>query len=195
MVLGISPPTAARFYNDGEWAIVSRVFTTPYLPWRYRILLTDALGVDSAPFTIPTTVLSSLGLTAAFGPIAGYISSLTTLGYLVNVGPGSYPDMTATKAKKGLLVHETTHVWQGYNDIFSLSYVIDSAVHQCAGMASSGGSVSGRGGAYAYTAGSDFGSYSAEQQAAIVQDWFLAGEPGSGSLWRYIRDNIRRGRS
>ncbi|MCC7427234.1 MAG: hypothetical protein IT557_10030 [Alphaproteobacteria bacterium] len=195
MVLGISAPSAARLLSDDEWPIVSRIFTTSHLPWRYRILVTNATGAGGAPFTIPTAALSALGLAATFGPIAGYLSSLTTLGYLMNVGSRNYPDMTASKQKKGLLVHETTHVWQGYNDIFALTYVISSAVSQCAAMVSADGSLASRNAAYNYTPGSSFGSYSAEQQASIVEDWFLAGEPSSGPLWRYIRDNIRRGRS
>lgn len=35
-------------------------------------------------------------------------------------------------------------------------------------------------------------TYSAEQQANIVRDWYDAGRPNSGPLWPYIRDHIRQ---
>ena len=199
-------PTRVRWMNDREWRIVTRVFGST-LPFRQRIFITDALGGGNAPFTIPTSLVRSLPavLGGAFtgtvlgGPAGGaalatitgalaHVSSLVNIGYLMNIGPGDYADMAASD--QPLLVHETAHVWQGKNSWFAMSYAIESALHQCAGIL--GGS--GRGTAYNYTAGSNWSSYNPEQQASIIEDWFRAGEPASGSLWPYVRDYVRKGR-
>lgn len=201
-------PTSVRWMNDNEWRIVSRVFGNT-LPFKQRIFITDALGAGSgagAPFTIPTSLVSSLpavlaggfGGTMLGGPAGGaamasftgavsYIGSIVNAGYLMNVGPSDYPDMA--RSDPALLVHETAHVWQGKNSTFALTYAIESALHQCSGII--GGT--GRGTAYNYTAGRPWSSYNPEQQASIVEDWYRAGEPTSGSLWSYIRDKVRKG--
>lgn len=119
------------------------------------------------------------------------LSSLYCIGYLMNVGPTGYADMTANAGLQSLLVHEMTHVWQGHNAIFAMTYVINSAYNQCKGMVVNG--FNGRLDAYSYQPGRWFKTYNAEQQAHIVQDWFDSGEPQSGALWPYIRDNIRTG--
>lgn len=199
-------PTRARLMNDAEWTIVTRVFTSATLPFKVRIFVTDALGANSAPFTIPTSLVSSLpgilvsgftgnmlagpGGAAAMASITGaasYVGSFVNMGYLMNVGPTAYPDMATSHPS--LLVHETAHVWQGRNSTFAMTYAIESALHQCAGMLGSGN----RNAAYAYVAGKPWSSYNPEQQASIVEDWFAAGEPTSGALWPYVRDFVRRG--
>jgi hypothetical protein len=121
------------------------------------------------------------------------ISSLYCIGYLMNVGPAGYIDMTASADLKSLLVHETTHVWQGHNAVFAMTYVINSAYHQCKGVVTGG--FNNRVAAYSYQPGQWFKTYNAEQQAHIVQDWYESGEPQSGPLWPYIRDNIRAGKT
>ncbi|MGI9419195.1 MAG: hypothetical protein ACR2RA_15300 [Geminicoccaceae bacterium] len=114
------------------------------------------------------------------------------LGYLVNIGPSAYASMTASQSTKDLLVHELTHVWQGANSIFTMNYVINSAFHQCKGMASS---KTGRNAAYTFTPGADFSSYNAEQQASIVEHWYSSGQSQNSNLWPYIRDSVRKGRA
>jgi hypothetical protein len=157
------PATKARWLNDAEWQIATSVFRSN-LPFRRRILVTDACGIGDAPFTIPSAALHAIPaiIAAAISGAAAYTS---------------------------LLVHELTHVWQGHNSVFALSYVINSAFHQCRGSARGGG----RGAAYSYSAGLPWRAYNAEQQAEIVEDWYEAGMPESGELWRYIRNNVRLG--
>lgn len=190
--MSISIPTSARLMNQAEYAVVTRVLGNT-LPYRFRIIITNGAGLGNRPFTIPTSLLSTLGATVAGGflggpagaLIGGGVGSLTSfinMAYLMNVG-SAYPNMSTSNT--GLLVHETTHVWQGKNSSLSLSYVFGSCVSQCL-----------RGGAaYNYTPGSAWGSYNVEQQASIVEDWFVAGEPQSGDLWSYIRDYVRHGRT
>lgn len=180
--MSVTIPTSARVMNTAEYAIVSRVFSDT-LPWRYRIIVTNGAGLDNRPFTIPTSLLTTLGATVAAGfagAIAGYLTSFINLAYLVNVG-SAYADMS--RGYQNLLVHETTHVWQGKNSNLSLTYVFSSCISQC---------IRGTG-AYNYTAGSSWSSYNVEQQASIVEDWFASGEPESGSLWGYVRDHVRTG--
>ncbi|MCA8906651.1 MAG: hypothetical protein KDA64_01915 [Rhodospirillaceae bacterium] len=199
-------PTTARWMNDDEWEIVTRVFTSDKLPYKQRIFVTDALGAYNAPFTIPTSLVSSLpavlasgfgggliggpagaALAGMVGGAVSYILSAVNAGYLMNVGTAAQQNMATYDPD--LLVHETAHVWQGRNSTFALTYTIESALNQCAGIA--GGS--GRGAAYAYTPGHAWSSYNPEQQAKIVEHWYAAGEPTSGALWPYVRDYVRRG--
>ena len=87
-------------------------------------------GRRGRAFTIPTSLLSGL---LGVSPIAfvsaalGYLASAINAAYLINVGVDY--DALATTQKR-LLVHETTHVWQGKNSKFALSYVFASLVSQ-----------------------------------------------------------------
>jgi hypothetical protein len=205
--------------NDREWAIVVGVFNSSNLPFRQRIFVTDGLGAEERPFTIPTSLITSLPVVISnaliTGAVAGpagsaiaaaitsgsaWLGSAVNLGYIMNVGPDAYPDLSidfpdpqppkTIDEYRTLLVHETTHVWQGRNSAFALSYVFGSAYSQCV-AALSGATTSG---AYAATPGQPWGSYNPEQQAQIVEDWYGDGQHGSGPWWPYIRDFVRRGR-
>src|SRR5262249_8554996 len=149
--------------------------------------ITDGAGLDNRPFTIPTSLVTTILATPAapfLAPIIllrGTLGSTVTLAYLIKVG-SAYLDMSLFN--KAMLVDARTDVWQGKNSYLARSYVFDSCISQC---------VRGSG-AYGYTAGSNWYSYNAEQQASIVEDWFVSGEPTSGALWDYIRDYVRQGR-
>jgi hypothetical protein len=68
---------------------VSGVFG-PTLPYRSRILVTNAAGLDGRAFTIPTSLVSTiLGMNPVlFLPTAaaGYLGSIVNLAYLLNGG-------------------------------------------------------------------------------------------------------------
>jgi hypothetical protein len=203
MFPGVTAPSSVRLLNDDEWAIVTRVFGWSNLPFQARIFITDGTGLGGAPFTIPTsaittvfgTLVGALTIIGALAGVAGgYLASAVNLGFLMNVGPTAFPDMS--KSYQSLLVHETTHVWQGRNSLFALSSAIDSMVAQCGGMISSGGGLAGRGAAYSYDPAHlrPWILYNAEQQAKIVEDWFSAGEPTTGDVYtRFIEHRIRVG--
>lgn len=135
-------------------------------------------------------VQNATGFTGLFSA-PGQLLGMINLGYLVNVGPGAYPDMTSNDANKELLVHELSHVWQGRNSRSSTTYVYNSIMHQC--RASVGGS--SRNGAYDYTPGQAWSTYNTEQQASIIEDWYKAGARGDHALFPYIRDYVRHGRT
>jgi hypothetical protein len=194
---GIQLPTKIRFMDPAEYALVTRVFGDT-LPFRHRILITDAAGLDGRAFTIPTTLIGevlsmspalffgALGVPMACSGLAvGYLaSSAVNLAYLINVGRAYAHGSLATGPIASLLVHETTHVWQGKNSTFAVSYVFNSLYNQC-----TLGSLN----AYPYSPGHDWHSYNVEQQASIVEDWYTAGEPTSGDLYPYIINNVRKG--
>jgi hypothetical protein len=89
------------------------------------------------------------------------IAAPTTLGNYIRIPPG-YSISNAT------LVHEMTHIWQFQTR--GNEYISDSLVHQTAAIVSGGD----RNAAYDYTVvpGKPFSSYTAEQQAMIVEDYF-----------------------
>ena len=131
--MSITLPTDVRLMSSSEYSIVSRVFGNT-LPWRQRIIVTNAAGLGNRPFTIPTSLIRVLLGSAASGflaPITASIGSLTSfinMGYIINVGT-AYSSLGSSH--RGLLVHETTHVWQGKNSNLALSYVFNSCVNQC----------------------------------------------------------------
>ena len=65
------------------------------------------------------------------------------------------------------------------------------AAHQTLSAIENGGNVSK---AYRYTLGKRWGQYNVEQQASIVEDWFRKGRKTTDPRYRYIRDNIRKGK-
>jgi hypothetical protein len=93
----------------------------------------------------------------------------------------------------GTLIHELVHVWQGENDgITGLAYKLNSLVHQ--GYHTVAGH--GRNAAYTYHR-SDLGkrgwdAFSTEEQAQIVQDWFVRGKKRTDPAYPYIYWCIQR---
>jgi hypothetical protein len=106
--------------------------------------------------------------------------------YTVNVGVAAYANL-ANSAWDQLLIHELTHVWQGQH---AVPFMSNSALHQTLSAIENDGKT---GAAYEYSPGQPWGQYNAEQQASIVEDWFIGGMHRSGSLYPYIRDNVRPG--
>jgi hypothetical protein len=92
-----------------------------------------------------------------------------------------------------ILIHELTHVWQGTNDgLTGWGYKLNSLMHQGYHMARG----HGRNAAYTYDATLlgviPWGSFPAEEQAQIVEDWFTSGEQPTHPAYRYIYWCIRR---
>jgi hypothetical protein len=138
-----------RDLTTGEREVLADVFLTT-LPYD-KIAITDKIGLGDAPYTLPN-------------PIGKY-------RYHVNIGEDWFAkDLSQTAKGSRLLVHEATHVWQGEHRWWEWSYVFGSGLCQSMSMLLSGD----RDGAYAYTTGDDWTKYNAEQQAAIVEDWYRA---------------------
>lgn len=158
---GIILPTHFRHLSSDEWDIVDHVFGAANLPYRFRVVIADGVGLYDTPFTVPTSAISSALLAAGItnpvlsvaGPVgalttplrmlvrgvAGQAASIANAGYIINVGPTYYPDTTKDAFGKETLVHEMTHVWQGKNNVFALTATLASLAAQCRGMSVSGG--------------------------------------------------------
>ncbi len=148
---GASPPKNSRLLNTNETHIARKVFgeRIPY----GRVLVTDAIGANGRPFTIPV-------------PGTAY--------YSLNVGAGAYPDMSQVKLHAETLVHELVHVWQGVHSKWAYTYVFRSAWHQVR----SGEAAYSYDKAEAALERSSWGDYNPEQQAQIIEDWFSDGMKG-----------------
>lgn len=183
----ITLPRQIRTMSEDEYAIVTDVLGEK-LPARVRIWITDAYteSADSQRAIVLPTSMITTAFSAALGLpgiAVAYLSSVSNLGYLINVGPRRYSDLTASKELKRLLVHETTHVWQGANGLLANNFFAEAMwCHATKGDA-------------AYDIDSPpkkkWADYNPEQQAIIVQSWFLEGQNESGPYWPYIRENFR----
>ena len=72
-----------------------------------------------------------------------------------------------------LLVHELTHAWQSEHGVHRVAYIGKSIVAQLA-----------PGDAYAYQPGKNWEDYNPEQQASILEDWYLQdGQSSSSQLF------------
>lgn len=124
------------------------------------------------------------------------VAGMVNLGYVVSVGPERYIDMSRDYPNpsarwwyRKLLVHELAHVWQGKNSKSSMTFVTNSVLNQCKAV----GEGDGHGGAYDFKPGQRWSTYNAEQQAEIIEKWYIEGMKESGDLWPYIRDYVRKG--
>lgn len=141
------------------------------------VKVTDTLGAGGRPWTTNTPPM-----------------------YMINVG-SNYPSLTANDERKLLLIHELAHVWQGQHLV---PFMLNSGAHQSLSAINNGGDVAS---AYSYAVGKSWGQYNVEQQASIVEHWFMPanlcfqnGPCGGGmkttdSRYRYIRDNIRKNKA
>ena len=147
-------------------------------------------------FTIPGSMVVDLAwIIPVFGPLislGGMVEHLQDK-FLINVGdvqyrrliPSHYDTQTGEKAGS-LLVHESTHVWQGIHSAFSWGYVFNSLYYQY------------KCGSRAYDVDETnlhtWGTYNVEQQAHLVEDWYSRGSLTTDSNYPFIRDNILPGR-
>ena len=136
------------------------------IPWR-RVFVTPLLGFGARAFT--TTL-------PPFAPVE--------LGYALNVGAEGYAGMERSRRLRGLLIHELAHVRQGEAGLWSSAFMLRSIWCQTWAAIR-------RGSAYDYAPGREWGEYGVEQQASIVEDWYLGGEREDDALYRYVRDHVR----
>ncbi len=163
-----------RYLADGERHLAMKVFkfTIPY----DEVLISDALGWDDRPFTMPTSY-----------PTSPFFNVPSSEGdYVIHAGDGYY-GMSKLPPDQKTLIHELTHVWQG---VHGNHYVIWSMLLQAS-----------EDDAYDYKGNylaEDWDDYGPEEQAQMVEDWFANGmqeyDPatGTGDKWFYfIKKNIR----
>jgi hypothetical protein len=132
-----------------------------------RVEISDSIGFGNRPWT-------SVGIWT----------------YTLNLGPEGYKDAAAPNWAP-TLIHELTHVWQGQNGTLGFGYMLKSVGCQCRAFVTKGDTSA----AYQYEVGKDWDDYNVEQQASIVEDWYRNGLKDTDSRYRYIRDNIHRGKA
>ena len=164
-----SSPYAERLLTDAEKDLARQVFEEA-LPYE-AIYLSNGLGLGQRAYTIPHPL--HLG------------------SYLIHLGDATFPDATDSstivlgQTADAVFIHELTHVWQGANRRHAFDYILDSVYNQV------------RFGSHAYDLNRDdvgkksWGEFNAEQQAMIVENWYVAGMSESDDAFTYIKDNIR----
>jgi hypothetical protein len=162
-------PYAERLLTDAEKDLARRVFEES-LPYE-AIYLSNGLGLQRRAYTIPHPL--HLG------------------SYVIHIGDDTFPDATNSSVRifgqtaDSVFIHELTHVWQGVYRRTAFDYILDSVYNQV------------RFGSQAYDLKPDevgkksWGEFNAEQQAMIVQNWYIAGMSESDDAFAYIKDNIR----
>ena len=163
------------------------------LPPLDNVLIVSLSGMDGRAFTIPASLLAPLA-SDLFGPnplVLLALSSLAAKGieqYLIFLGKEGFKDAMGhvkySTRPGDVFIHELGHVWQGYHSAFTWWYVFNSIYYQTACGSS----------AYNVTPGGQWSQYQAEQQATIIQQWFVDGEPDSGQLYSYMKCNVWPGK-
>ncbi len=104
--------------------------------------------------------------------------------FFINAGPEVYEDAALARdykgfgARKAILIHEMAHVWQFYH---GYSVELRSLWANT------------RGAGYAYKVGENWDAYNVEQQAHLVEDWFMGGQKVTDPRFVYIDKIIRPG--
>ncbi|MDX6531728.1 MAG: hypothetical protein QOH41_4018 [Blastocatellia bacterium] len=160
---------AERLLTDAEKDLARTVFeeTVPY----GKVYLSNGRGLGQRAYTIPHPL--HLG------------------SFVIHIGPDIFRDATDSsnvmfnQTGDSIFIHEMTHVWQGVNRSTAFDYILDSLYNQI------------HSGSHAYDLdAADVGKkswdkFNAEQQAMIVQNWYVGGMLESDAAFIYIKDNIR----
>lgn len=163
---------AERLLTEKEKRLAKKVFADS-LPYG-DIYLSDGLGFGERQYTIPRPLHPGT--------------------YLIHIGPKIFPDATKSsvvdngQTGDAIFIHELTHVWQSVHRKNPLDYIGDSLSNQLRYKAD----------AYTYDSSkvgkAKWDSFNAEQQASIVEDWYVGGMKETSKAFVYIRDNIRKGK-
>lgn len=180
-----------RKLRPAERSILRRVYQGSLPPFD-RMLIVSLSGISGRAFVLPASLVPVL-LAPILPRVDLILLGLAIAGfknpehYLMFMGRRGYNDAIQKEYDNrpgDTLVHEAGHVWQGYQQGFTWSYVLESVYHQgCKGQA-----------AYEYEPGKQWDRYNPEQQAKLVEDWFADGESETSDLYPYIKCNVRPGK-
>jgi hypothetical protein len=113
--------------------------------------------------------------------------------YILHVGPTGYPDMTSDAEMphdydpaRYTFIHELVHVWQGYHRFFKTVFA-ESVAAKIHAWYDTGDPDA----AYEWEPGYEWNSYNVEQQAKIIEKWYIRGCKPSDELYTYVIDHIR----
>lgn len=111
----------------------------------------------------------------------GFQGRAYTLGRTIHVGKNFFENgLDSSPEGESTLIHELAHVWQHEHRGWSGSYLCDAAfVNLTQGVHG-----------YVYTVGKAWDDYNAEQQASLVEHWYMLGSDPTDPRYRYMRDTI-----
>jgi hypothetical protein len=167
---------ATRLLKESEVAFARQVFEDK-LPYD-RVYLSN----NFFPFNEGTAV--TVASAASFVPVR------TLRSYTIFFGLEPFKRGADDPEFGHTFIHELTHVWQGYHGVLGWAYMAQSMFSQGYAMLRHGN----RNMAYEHKPGAPWKSYNVEQQALLVEKWFLEGM-NDDERYPYIVNHIRAGRN
>ena len=131
------------------------------------------------------------GVAVTLASVSSIIPVAKLRHYTIYFGPEVFKEGADRPATASTFIHELTHVWQGYHSTFGWEYMVNSMVAQGHAILTQGD----RNKAYDYKPGRPWKEYNVEQQALLVQDWFLNGMREDDERFAYIVKHIRAGKN
>ena len=168
---------ATRLLKESEVEFARQVFQDK-LPYE-RVYLSSRFF----PFNEGTAV--------TVASLSSFVLVRTLRSYTIFVGPDVFDEGADGPRFRDTFIHELTHVWQGYHGLLGWAYMAQSMLAQGYAILTQ----HDRNRAYTYKPGAPWGSYNVEQQARLVQDWFLDGMKTDNDVrYPYIAKHIRASR-
>jgi hypothetical protein len=168
---------ASRLLRQSEIDFARQVFEDQ-LPYKQ---------VRLAGFYLP----GNRGVAVTLASVSSLIPVRSMRSYTIYFGPEVFRDGADQPRVRDTFIHELTHVWQGYHGGLGWGYMVGSVIAQGRAVITRGD----RHSAYAYEPGAAWGSYNVEQQAQLVQDWFVKGMRADDERYIYIAGHVRAGRN
>ena len=131
------------------------------------------------------------GVAVTLASVSSIIPVSALRNYTIYFGPKVFEGGADRAGVRDTFIHELTHVWQGFHSSLGWEYMVNSMVAQGHAILTQGD----RNKAYDYEPGRPWKEYNVEQQALIVQDWFMNGMRGDDERFTYIANHIRKGRN
>jgi hypothetical protein len=173
---------ATRLLKNSEVEFARQVFEDK-LPYG-KVYLSD----NFLPFNKETPVRRGTAVTVASA--SSFLLSRALRSYTIFFGPGPFKKGADDPDFGHTFIHELTHVWQGFHGTLGWEYMAQSLLAQGYAVMTLGS----RDYAYEYKPGAPWGSYNVEQQAYLVEDWYVRGMSHDDERFPYIANHIRAGR-
>jgi hypothetical protein len=174
---------ATRLLRESEVEFARRVFEDK-LPYG-RVYLSD----NFLPFNKETPGRRGTPVTVASA--SSFLFSRALRSYTIFFGPDPFKQGADIPDHGHTFIHELTHVWQGFHGVLGWEYMAQSLLSQGYAILTKGD----RDEAYKYEPGAPWGSYNVEQQAYLVEHWYMGGMSPGDVLFPYIANHIRAGRT
>ncbi|HWS89794.1 MAG TPA: hypothetical protein VN282_22695 [Pyrinomonadaceae bacterium] len=127
------------------------------------------------------------GTAATVASLSAFVPVRAMRSYTIFAGPEVFDEGADDPRFRDTFIHELTHVWQGYHGVLGWAYMAQSLLWQGYAVLTQGH----RNKAYDYEPGAAWGDYNVEQQALLVQDWYLNGMREDDERFPYIAGHIR----